>query len=136
MSEQGAHDVHLPSKLTMYRATVMVATLTAPVLLSFLLSWQQSESVAIQQLAIASTKLATSFERFEGEMRERVGVVEAAQRAITLAEYSRTEADNAHQALESRMARLVLKIEKNTDHVTELTVKLDRLCESLPDCPQ
>lgn len=129
------NEVHLPSKLTLYRGVVMVATLIAPVLLTFLLTWQQQESESIKQLAIASAKLATAFERFEGEMRERVGVVEAAQRAISLAEYSRQEADNAHQALESRMARLVLKIEKNTDHVTELTVKLDKLCNSLPECP-
>ncbi|MEE4109535.1 MAG: hypothetical protein V2I24_09320 [Halieaceae bacterium] len=114
----------------------MLGVLTAPVLLTFILNWQQQESESIKQLAISSAKLATAFERFEGEMRERVSVVEAAQRAISLAEYSRQEADNAHQALESRMARLVLKIEKNTDHVTELTEKLDRLCDSLPECPQ
>lgn len=116
-------EVHLPSKLTLYRGVVMVATLTAPVLLTFLLSWQQRESENLNALAVSTATLSATVGRIEASMGRRLDLLEEEQRSTARLYYSREDALRDRNAIES-----------NTEEIRRLSRNIDKLCAAVEGC--
>jgi hypothetical protein len=109
----------------MYRGVVMVATLIAPVLLTFLLSWQQRESDNLNSLAISVATLSAAMSRVETDVTRRLNIVEEEQRSAARLYYSRADAIRDREA-----------IEKNTDEIRALSRSIDKLCAAVDGCEQ
>jgi hypothetical protein len=101
----------------------MVATLIAPVLLTFLLSWQQREAENLNALAVSTATLSATVGRIEESMGRRLDLLEEEQRSAARLYYTRAD------ALRDRKA-----IEKNTEEIRALSRSIDKLCAAVEGC--
>jgi hypothetical protein len=126
--------MHLPSKLTMYRGVTMLASLAAPVLLGFVLNWQQQVGRDVKALSIQTASLNASFVTLERELRERVRNVEQGQRERVLASYTTSDAQRDRDIVDERMDLHMELVQKNAANIEELRETMERMCDSIEGC--
>ena len=125
-------EMHLPTKLTMYRGVTMMASLAAPVLLGFVLNWQQQVGEKINDVQADTKALASTVALMRENITDRVAVLEAEARTYAAtARYDLADAQRDREIVSDRMKMLVEKIDDNADHIRRLTDKLDEVSDRL-----
>jgi hypothetical protein len=118
----------------MYRGVTMLTSLAAPVLLGFVLNWQQQVGRDVKALSIQTASLNASFVTLERELRERVRNVEQGQRERVLASYTTSDAQRDRDIVDERMDLHMELVRKNAANIEELRRTVDRICDSLEGC--
>lgn len=112
----------------------MLASLAAPVLLTFVLSWQQQVGRDVKALSIQTASLNASFITLERELRERVRNVEQGQRETFRASYTSSDAQRDRDIVDERMDLHMELVRKNAANIDELRRTMERICDSIEGC--